>query len=459
MKLTTVISRLIAGMVLLSGISGPLAQGQEKVIVVGAGIAGLAAARELQQQGFTVTVLEARSRIGGRIWTEREEGLSFDMGAGWIHGTDGNPVTELARQAGTPLTEITEYDNAVIYGADGERDEISRETFFAYQEAFAEQVEAYLRSNPQVPVAELVTRAAAQAETSAQALTPRQIAFLENTELEHEYAATGEQLSVEGFYEGEDMPGEDVLFAAGYDNITDYLAEGLDIRLNAAVTAIHWQIDQQNSQVKVIADTAYTADRVLVTVPLGVLKAGSIEFQPALPARKQAAIDDLGMGLLNKVWLVFPEAFWKADLDVDVIQYAASEKGRFAEWYNLYKYSGEPVLLGFNAAEYAHKLEGWSDQQIVADAMAVLKQIYGPEIPQPVNVKITRWQADPLSRGAYSYTPVGASAEQRVDLAAPLAAKLFFAGEATSNDYPATTHGAYLSGMREARRITQLADN
>nr|WP_315981536.1 FAD-dependent oxidoreductase [Aliamphritea spongicola] len=113
-------------------------------------------------------------------------------------------------------------------------------------------------------------------------------------------------------------------------------------------------------------------------------------------------------------------------------------------------------MLAFNAAYYAHELEQQSDDAVTEDAMNVLKKLYGDDIPAPVDVHITRWQADPFSLGAYSYTPVNGRAEQREDLAAPVADRVFFAGEATSSDYPATTHGAYLSGLREARRIQRL---
>ncbi|WP_261842719.1 flavin monoamine oxidase family protein [Aliamphritea ceti] len=445
------IQYLKQGLLLLAGCIFSLQlQAQERVIVVGAGIAGLAAAKELHKQGYDVTVLEARNRVGGRIWTLREDGLSYDMGAGWIHGIEGNPITELAEQSGTGMTDITEYENAVIYGADGRRDEVTREMFFRYQEVFETYAEAYLEDDPFASVADAVQQAREDGELNF--LNDRQIAFLLNTEMEHEYAGDAARISIEGYDEGEDMPGEDVLFTNGYDGLTDFLAKGLMIQLNSPVTNIRYA----EQQVEVTAGDTYTADRVLVTVPLGVLKAGRIRFEPALPQNKLKAINDLAMGLLNKVWLTFPQVFWEQDKNIDLIQYAGEQKGRFAEWYNVYKYSGKPVLLGFNAAAYAHELEQRSDEEIVADAMDVLKQLYGEDIPAPTSAHISRWQADPFALGAYSYTPVTARAEQRRDLGAPVANRVFFAGEATSSDYPATTQGACLSGLREARRIERL---
>ncbi|MCB0158048.1 MAG: FAD-dependent oxidoreductase, partial [Caldilineaceae bacterium] len=187
------------------------------------------------------------------------------------------------------------------------------------------------------------------------------------------------------------------------------------------------------------------------TLPLGVLQQGAVSFAPALPRAKQDAIHALGSGLLNKAWLRFPHAFWPRE--PEMINYVPATPGRWAEWLNLYHYTGEPILLGFNAGSYGSTLEAWTDAAIIADAMDVLRTIYGPQIPAPDDWQITRWASDPLALGAYSYYAVGTDRATRRALAAPVAGRLFFAGEATSQDHPSTVHGAYMSGVRAAEEI------
>ena len=121
-----------------------------------------------------------------------------------------------------------------------------------------------------------------------------------------------------------------------------------------------------------------------------------------------------------------------------------------------YPYIKKPILLAFNAADFGTQLEGWSDEKIVAEGMAVLRSMFGEESPDPQSVQITRWIADPFAGGSYSFPQVGAPADARSILAEPIGDRLFFAGEATSSNYPATVHGAYLSGEREANRILNL---
>lgn len=422
----------------------------KKVIVIGAGIAGLAAAKKLHNKGYDVHVIEARDRIGGRIWTDRSGKNPLDMGAGWIHGITGNPITRLSHKAGATFTSKTDYDNAVIYGKKGERDVITRSEFERYRNLFDQYMQVYLESNPKISVKQAIKRMRATGKFNF--LSDQELAFLVNTEIEHEYAADAKRLSLEGFDEGEDWSGGDVLFADGYDKLTDYLAQGLKITLNAPVTQINYQ---GNHVIVRTTKHHYQADKVIVTVPLGVLKRHKIHFKPALPKNKQVAINALEMGTLNKVWMTFPYMFWVQDSHMDLIQYVGNGKGKFAEWYNIYKYNAQPILLGFNAGSYAQRLEHASDQVVTAKAMKVLRRIYGNHIPDPIEVKITRWNNDPYAYGAYSYLPVGADYEHREILKAPIDKKIYFAGEATSIDNPATTQGAYLSGLREAKRILE----
>ncbi|WP_390618559.1 flavin monoamine oxidase family protein [Maricurvus nonylphenolicus] len=428
-----------------------MAKENERVIVVGAGIAGLGAANSLQSSGYDVVLLEARDRIGGRIWTERSSGVAMDMGASWIHGIKKNPIAALAEKAKAPLSPIFDYDHASNYKSDGSGEGLPDKNAERFMSTMEDYLAWYLRREPNASLQTLIDDA--QSEGDLDFLTSAQLNFMVNTEVEHEFAASPEKLSVEALDEGKSQKGGDVLFPQGYDAITDYLAQSLVIHTEAVVSKIKY-----DAKGVVVYSSAgeFRGDRVVVTVPLGVLKAGRIEFSPSLPDKKLQAIEKLGMGVLNKVWLTFPHVFWHRDIERNIIQYVSEEEGHFSEWLNGYKYVQQPVLLGFNAAEYGVTIESKSDQAITDEAMAVLRKIYGEDIPGPEAVKITRWRSDPYALGSYSYLKVGATTKHRKHLAEPVNNRLFFAGEATSSAYPATTQGAYLSGLREAERIRDL---
>lgn len=247
---------------------------------------------------------------------------------------------------------------------------------------------------------------------------------------------------------GEEFEGDDALFVHGFGVITEFLARGLNIALGQPVSEIEW--DQ--SPVRVITQgSAFLADHVVVTLPLGVLQAQKVRFSPELPRDKRRAIATLGMGVLNKCYLRFPEAFWPAD--VDWLEYIPARHGEWTEWVSFKRAADSPILLGFNAADRGREIERWSDQQIVASAMQTLKTIFGPGIPEPTDYQISRWATDPFSLGSYSYNQVGFKPGMRKALAAPLNSKLFFAGEASHEAYFSTAHGAYLSGLRAAKEI------
>ena len=173
-----------------------------------------------------------------------------------------------------------------------------------------------------------------------------------------------------------------------------------------------------------------------------------------MPRDKARAIAALGSGVLNKCFLRFPRAFW--DPEVELFGWVSEQRGRWAEFLNLQAYGDAPVLLGFNAASFGREIEGWEDRAVVASAMETLRLIHGAKIPEPEAWQITRWASDRFARGAYSFAAVGSGTRHRQALAEPVEERLFFAGEATHTDYPATVHGALLSGEREAERILDL---
>jgi monoamine oxidase len=237
----------------------------------------------------------------------------------------------------------------------------------------------------------------------------------------------------------------------GYGQIATGLAQGLDVRVKSQVK----RVEYSDREVRVATDQdLFTAGKVIVTLPLGVLKSGAVTFAPALPDEKMKAIRRLGMGVLDKVYLRFPQVFWPKESDV--LGVISQAKGEWAAWINYYRYTGQPILAALNAGNFAKTLEGLANQEIVNAAMKVLRQIYGRSISDPERFIITRWGADPFSLGAYSSIPPLATGQDYDTLAAPLGDRVFFAGEATSRTYPATVHGAFLSGEREARRISKL---
>ena len=441
-----------AGLALPGILSWPqpaLAAGKKKrIVVIGAGISGLSAAKTLAGYGHTVIVLEARTRIGGRIATSSLwADTPVDLGAAWIHGPQGNPITTIAKAIGAPMA-TTAADSQIIYGVNGK---VLDAAAASQLESLRTGIQRAVTSAQDALSTDISLRAAIEAGTQWPQRSVADQAFMRyliNSDYEQEYGGSSTSLSAMWFDSDTELPGEDLLFVKGYKAVSDFLARGLNIQLGEIVRRISVQggIVYVNTQ-----SHTFTADKVLITLPLGVLKSGSIEFIPRLPAAKTNAINRLGMGLLNKCILRFNRAFWAEKYDW--LGYIPALNGRWAEWISLSRQVGKPILVGFNAADFGREIEHWTDTEIVSSGMETLRRIYGPGTPDPIAYQITRWASDPFAYGSYSYLPVGATPALRTDLAAKVGQTIFFAGEATHRQYPATVHGAYLSGIRAAGEI------
>ena len=426
------------------------ASNKKRIVVIGAGLAGLTAARELQRQGHEVVIIEARERIGGRIWTSLKwPDMPLDFGATWIHGTQGNPLTKLAEQIKAQRL-ITSYDRSLAYNTSGK---LLSNAEKARMENLSKQVFRVLKQaqdkDTDVSIQQAIKPLMRQLDKSSEVY--RFINFILSSEIEQEYSGSTENLSANWYDDDKAFPGDDALFVQGFRVIPEFLAQGLSIELGQVVKEIQWY----QSPVQVITQkTKFIADHVVITLPLGVLQAKSVRFTPELPQSKQTAIAKLGMGVLNKCYLRFPNVFWS--VDVDWLEYVSAKKGEWTEWVSFKRVANLPILLGFNAADRGREMEAWSDQQIVTNAMQTLRMIYGVGIPEPIDYQITRWATDPFSLGSYSYNRVGTLPEMRQELAAPLKGLVFFAGEASEQNYFATAHGAYLSGLRVAKEILRV---
>lgn len=425
--------------------------GEPVIAVIGAGISGLAAASALQARGFSVTVVEARTRLGGRIATDtRWINGPVDMGASWIHGVEGNPITTLANTYNIKYVE-TDSSRRVAYDTNGRMlgvDETD-EVLTNLQTLQTEITKRRTQQKSDEPLSEAIAAVMSGSHMTPQARN--RFLYAVRTEIENEFGTDAANLSLFHFDTREHLPGEDGVFPGGYAELIRAMAKGLDIRVNSPVR----QISQMNDRVVLYLATGeeLVADYVISTLPLGVLKAGSVTFDPPLSPKKQTAITKLAMGNVQKIYLLFPSVFW--DKEADFIGHVSQGRGGFAEFFNVAKYSKAPIIVAFNAGLYADMLSKLDDTRAVDTAVAVLQRMYGPDIPKPIDSIVTHWNTDPWSLGAYSYLPVGASPDLYEAMAAP-EGRVFFAGEATSKQYPGTTHGAFLSGIREAERVAKI---
>ena len=418
---------------------------KETVIVVGAGISGIGAAKRLRFKGYRVIVLEARQRIGGRIWTDRSLGVPFDLGASWIHGIKGNPIYKLARKHKLELFP-TDFNAGQLYvgGKPLTGDQwtqidwkLSRIT----QKANRRMVKAGIEESVADAIDPLLNELPDD-------ITGRGVRYMIASMIGNEYAEDLDGLSLRYIEEGSEFPGDHVLFRNGYADITDKLAEGLDIRTGHVVQSI-----EHGSGGVTVQTTRgpVQGDRVIVTLPLGVLKAGGVRFQPALPEDQQAAIGRMAMGALGKIALVFPRIFW--DNEMQNFGQIKADTKRMIEFYNLHPVVGKPALFTLTHGDHTRALERGPEAAAVNFAFNELKEIHGNRIPRPVGFTRTTWTVDPFAYGSYSLIPPGASASDRKLLRRPVGERLFFAGEHTNSRYPSTVHGAFFSGMRAAKEV------
>ena len=293
----------------------------QRVAVIGAGVAGLVTAQALAKAGRTVQVIEARGRIGGRINTDRSLGFAADLGASWLHGHEGNPLSPLTDNAGMKKVATGE---SWIARAGGRV----------------------------VPEAELPD-------------------WVDEFGTYDNVAGVGpEGLNTWAYWNDDDYEGDQIVFPGGYDQLLRQFEGDYALRLNAPVSRVNYT----GAGVEVDGEAF---DAVVVTVPLGVLKAGAITFSPALPKAKQKAISRLGFGTLDKVYLQFDEVFWDKSPHAIVTPETGFPPGQYGDWLNLYPLFGLPVVMVFNGGRSAAALAGQSDSQVVGNAERVFREAYG----------------------------------------------------------------------------------
>jgi monoamine oxidase len=403
-------------------------------------MAGLAAVDRLSRAGAETVLVEARDRIGGRVWTAAP---GIDLGASWIHGPVGNPLIPLADAVGARRFPFlwNRYD----YYEDGEALSTAeaREMDRLYERLYRHALREGRRSGNRARLSQAVASFRRELPASLR----DRLGHLVNSNWTHEFAADPEQLSLGWFDEGANLRGHDQLVPTGYSALFDALREADETHLSRPVRTIR----HGSGGAVLETDTGeLNADAVIVTVPLGVLKRGTPVFDPPIGGAHALAIRRLGMGTLNKIHLRFPRVAWPRRIHA----FGRIHRSRlWAEWVNFVPVTGEPVLMGFNGGRLAERLELKSDAAILASAMDALRGTFGRNFPAPLEVRITRWHSDPWSRGSYSSLAPGSTPRDRRALAAPVHPRLLLAGEACSVESPAMVHGAYKSGVAAAETI------
>jgi monoamine oxidase len=366
------------------------------------------------------------------------------LGAAWIQGNEKNPITDLASEAGA-FSVATDWDSLALYSGSGPIRRSTVTSAEANWSRLAGQLEdirgdAGRSESLEGGLLELVRR---------RTLNQPLMQWILDAYVTTQYGAEAHDVSLRYFGDDEEFGGDDLLLPGGFRQLIRVVAEDTKVKRRQKVTSIAYAEDE----VTVTTDRdEFTADRVVVTLPLGVLKAGTVAFDPPLPTAKQQSIGRLGVGHLDKVALKFDKPFWPTDVQV----FGLVGKQPVSHLINAFAFSGAPILVGLRAGPLARNRERLSDASTVSQLREALASTFQTEVPDPAGALITRWSRDPFSHGAYSYPSVGSTPDDRDEIAASVRDRIFFAGEATSTEYFGTVHGAYLSGLRAAKELMSV---
>lgn len=407
-------------------------------VVVGAGAAGIAAARRLRALGRTCVVLEARPRVGGRVFTDRSLGAPWDAGALYIHWSERNPWTAFAREAG-----LETVDSATLSGGwrfvDRTGDTRPRRGGFSAIQSLLDPDVA------PVPDVSLIERIGGpEAEGASAALSIARMAL--GDEPERISALDYARL----------WSGDDLVAPQGYGTLVERAAKGLDIRLSTPVTAVDWS----GAGVRVATDAGMVSARAaIVTLPVGVLKSGAVRFTPQLPQRTRDGLAGLGMGALSKIALKFNGERFGVPTGMDIFERLGP---RASFNFECWAWDRDLVIATFGG-DHARDVVARGEAGAVSLALDEFAKIVGAKARDAfVAGRLAGWSADPFSLGCYSHARPG-HANARALLAEPVGDRLWFAGEATAGAAPGekfgpamTAGGAWLAGARAAEAVAAL---
>jgi monoamine oxidase len=422
------------------------------VIIVGAGAAGLAAARQLSSSGQKVLILEARDRIGGRIHTLHDPkfALPIELGAEFVHGVP-KETWDIIRAAPLLVADTAEQHWQFRDGKLNQNNDLWEKMQVVMKRldligdrdiSFSQFIKEYCQG-------EELREGAEQA-----------IAFVQGFDASYADRISAQAVKSENESTFSEDESRQFRMLSGYDGLLRWLAAGVKIHLNTAVRKIEWS----RGKVRLIApEKEFTATRAIITLPLSLLQVmppevGAVEFHPELPEKRDAA-KRLAMGGVVKILLRFREPFWENDKRLIDMSFIHSRELYFPTWWTFLP-ARTPALTGWAGGPAADRLTGKGDAFAVSKALDTLSTIFN--LPKTrleellESHHVSDWPADVFARGAYSYTPVG-GLDAMEKLAEPVNDTLFFAGEATHFEGQAgTVAGAIASGYRAASQILAI---
>ncbi len=410
------------------------------VLVLGAGMAGLAAARSLQDAGQQVSVLEAKYRLGGRIYTNHDfAGIPVEFGAEFIHG-ERAATWELVRELGLETVHWNKLDDSLVRLGDG--------AWLNMREACAAYPDFAQTRSWNLPEVDALPNEDWGSYLRRIGFDHHQLRYVERSFAN----ACGEAmrfLSAKAVLEGlraEDEGGGDYRILGGYDTLVNALAAGLTIHSDDPVNELMWNVN--GVRALTLGGDVYEADVAIITVPLGVLQAEAIRFVPELPEEKRSAFLGLRMGPVIKLVYSFDEA------PVDPNIMAVYSRLNPPMWWSPscgYK-TNEHIWTAFATGDWAAELLALGEEGALGAGLESLKQELNRPDLKAKAARLINWPDDPYTRGGYSYVLPG-QAGAREKLATPTP-PLFWAGEASAPEpRAATVHGALLSGRRAALEV------
>ncbi|KAG6421064.1 hypothetical protein SASPL_117613 [Salvia splendens] len=494
-----------------------------RVVIIGAGMAGLTAANKLHTSAaasLELAVVEGGTRIGGRISTSEFSGDRIEQGATWIHGIDGSPVYKIAEDTnllasdqpwecmdGTLEDPVTaaEGGHALSPAFVGPISRLFNNLMDFIQGKIDLTAEHCVVSGGETSVGSFLRRGlAAYLDKENKKGTPvgcwskrslQEAVFAMHESIQRTYTSADDLCSLD--YNAEKdyilFPGEEITIAGGYSGVVDHLASALPagvLQLGRKVEKIEWapaggvRGDGRPVTLHFSDGTAMSADHVIVTVSLGVLKAGTTGgggsglFDPRLPNCKAGAISRLGYGVVNKVFLrLSPDYFPAGGFPLLQMVFHPSDSElrnpKIPQWirrtsFLCPSYRSSRAVLSWFTGQEALELEKLSDDEIIGGFSRTVSNLLPSQHQNESGQKFdqvlrTQWGSNPLFLGSYSYVAVGSSIDDMDTLAEPLPKyggvdtapplQILFAGEATHKTHYSTTHGAYFSGLREANRL------